>query len=318
MNRALGAMTLLLVAVAVVLGGRTLGSPVGPTPTAAALAAAPPPTLPAATASATAAAPPPTPSPVPPTAVPTTAPASEPTSDTTLGIASGMPKAFQPAPRPAPPPDPGTGIATTVTSGPNDRLQIALTFDAGSDEGYASQILDLLRDEGIKATFGMTGKWAEEHPALIQRMVAEGHQLMNHSYSHQSFTGASTGTPPLSREQVFSELSQTESIIRDLTGYELKPYFRFPYGDFNANTLAWIAEAGYYIDVGWTCDSFGWRGWTGAEVAQRCTTDPLPHEITLLHVGAAAAGDYEGLPALIAFYRGQGYEFVTVEQMLQP
>lgn len=293
------------------LAGCAAGSPgvVAPTATTdAPIAAMPPPS-----------APPPTPnqtvSPLP--AAPTESVATA-TPDTTIGLAAEMPAAFEPTPRPAPPPNPDSGQAMTVFKGPNDRLQIALTFDAGSDTGYAAAILDLLRDEGVKATFGMTGKWAAENPALVQRMVAEGHMLMNHSYSHDSFTGASTGAPPMTREDVVQELASTEAVIRDLTGYELKPYFRFPYGDSSAETLAWIAEAGYYIDVNWTCDSYGWKGWSGAEVAQRCTTDALPHEITLLHVGAAAAGDYESLPALIGFYRGAGYEFVTVEQMLQP
>ena len=248
----------------------------------------------------------------------TEATVSTPTAETRLGLSAGVPAAFAPTPRPAPPPNPGTGSAVTIAEGPNDRLQIALTFDAGADTGYAAAILDFLGTEGVKATFGMTGRWAEENPDLVRRMVVEGHQLMNHSYSHESFTGASTGKPPKTAEQVYEELASTEAIVRDLTGYELKPYFRFPYGDYNADTLVWIAEAGYYVDVSWTCDSYGWKGRTGVEVAARCTTEALPHEITLLHVGAAAAGDFESLPAMLAFYRGAGYEFVTVEQMLQP
>lgn len=223
--------------------------------------------------------------------------------------------------RPAPPADPGTGLAVTIDgAGTNDRLQIALTFDAGSDVGYAAAILDYLRDEDIPATFGMTGIWAEDHPVLVRRMVAEGHQMMNHSYSHASFTGASTGTDPLAYAQILDELQRTEQIVSDITGgYEMKPYFRFPYGDALERELAIIYEAGYYLNIFWTCDTLGWKlGVTGADVAQRCTTDALPHEITLLHVGAPAAGDFEGLPALVDFYRNAGYEFVTIEQMLQP
>src|SRR5688572_15223605 len=70
-----------------------------------------------------------------------------------------------------------------------DRV-LTLTFDAGSDRGYAPLILDTLRDEGIKASFGMTGGWAGANPDLIHRMVNEGHHLMNHSWTHRSFTGA--------------------------------------------------------------------------------------------------------------------------------
>ena len=94
--------------------------------------------------------------------------------------------------RPPPPPDPGTGLSTIVDRGTNGRLEVALTFDAGADTGYAAEILDLLRDEGIKATFGMTGVWAEANPDLVRRMVAEGHQLINHTWDHSSLTGANT------------------------------------------------------------------------------------------------------------------------------
>lgn len=211
-----------------------------------------------------------------------------------------------PSARPAPPADPGTGLAVTIDgAGTNDRLQIALTFDAGEDEGYAEAILDYLRDEGIRATFGRTGRWAEKHPDLVRRMVAEGHQLINHSYDHASFTGRSTGTAPLTSNQMLDELQRTEHIVSDITGgYVMMPYFRFPYGDATNRELAFIDEAGYYLNISWTCDTYGWKlGVTGADVAQRCTTAALPHEITLLHVGAAAAADFEGLPALVNYYR---------------
>ena len=97
--------------------------------------------------------------------------------------------------RPPPPPDPGTGLSTIIDGGTNGRLEVALTFDAGADTGYAAEILDLLRDEGIEATFGMTGVWAQANPELVQRMVAEGHQLMNHTWDHSSLTGANTQMP---------------------------------------------------------------------------------------------------------------------------
>lgn len=244
-----------------------------------------------------------------------------PTVAATPDHASGLPTGPAPTPRPVAPADPGSGSAITVDgSGSNDRLQIALTFDAGEDRGYGEAILDYLRDEGITATFGMTGQWAAKYPDLVVRMVNEGHQLMNHSYTHRSFDGRSTGTSRLTSDEVRQELQRTEEIVKTITGgYEMKPYFRFPYQDWDAELLAQIYEAGYYLNIFWTCDTLGWKVLTtAADVARRCTTDALPHEITLLHVGAAAAADYEALPALVGFYREQGYEFVSIEQMLQP
>jgi peptidoglycan/xylan/chitin deacetylase (PgdA/CDA1 family) len=220
--------------------------------------------------------------------------------------------------RPPPPPDPGTGLSTIVEGGSNGRLEVALTFDAGADTGYAAEILDLLRDEGIEATFGMTGVWAQANPELVQRMVAEGHQLINHTWDHSSLTGANTGMPALTPEQVSQQLADTEAVVRDLTGYEMRPYFRPPYGDYDETSLGYLYDNGYYLTIWWTCDTRGWAGWGAQQIIDYCTTNIAEDEILLLHVGAAAAGDFEALPGLIKFFRDNGYSFVTIEQMLQP
>jgi peptidoglycan/xylan/chitin deacetylase (PgdA/CDA1 family) len=220
--------------------------------------------------------------------------------------------------RPPPPPDPGTGLSTIVDRGTNGRLEVALTFDAGADTGYAAEILDLLRDEGIEATFGMTGVWAQANPDLVRRMVAEGHQLMNHTWDHSSLTGANTQMPPMTPEQVAQQLADTEAVVRDLTGYEMRPYFRPPYGDYDATSLRYLYDDGYSQTVWWTCDTRGWAGWGAQQIIDYCTTNIAEDEILLLHVGAAAVGDFEALPGLIEFFRDSGYSFVTIEQMLQP
>ena len=224
------------------------------------------------------------------------------------------------ASRPPPPPAPGDGTILHYYRGPSGRAEVALTFDAGADRGYAEQILDTLRDEGILATFGMTGQWAEANPDLVRRMVAEGHQLINHTWNHPSLTGASTGGEPVTYERLLQELTNTENLIRDLTaGYELKPYFRPPYGDIGPMTSGYLAQAGYYVDVQWSCDSFGWNGSSADQIIERCTSDDLggPGAIILMHVGADTVGDFEALPNLIDSFRSNGYTFVTIEQLLQ-
>jgi len=131
-------------------------------------------------------------------------------------------------------------------------------------------------------------------------------------------TGVNGGLPPMTYEQLADELARTEQIVRDLTGYELAPYYRPPYGDYSAETLGWLAELGYPFTIMWTCDSQGWKGWDASQIFEFCTQVPLEDEVILMHVGAGAAGDYEALPLLVDYYRQQGHAFVTVEQMLQP
>ena len=325
MNRAFGLAALILLGgllTACAAGAPSAAEP--PTATAQALAAVEP-TTSAATATATLAPTTVAPSPTAPAPTATTPPAP-----TSLGLSASTVAAgeAQPTPRPAPPPDPGTGESELVPDpstlehpwmeqGPNPK-EVALTFDAGADRGYAAEILDLLRDEGIKASFGMTGLWAEANPDLVQRMVAEGHMLFNHTWDHRSLTGASTGQPPMTAEEVAQQLGDTEAIVRELTGYELKPYFRTPLAEYDETSLRYLADNGYYVTIWWTCDTYGWKGWTANQITDYCTTNVKPHEIILLHVGAGASGDYLSLPAMIAFFRNEGYAFVTVEEMLQP
>ena len=119
-------------------------------------------------------------------------------------------------------------------------------------------------------------------------------------------------------EQVAQQLADTEAVVRDLTGYEMRPYFRPPYGDYDAASLGYLYDNGYYLSIWWTCDTHGWAGWGAQEIIDYCTTNIAEDEILLLHVGDAAAADFEALPGLIQFFRDSGYAFVTIEQMLQP
>src|SRR3712207_2955465 len=176
--------------------------------------------------------------------------------------------------------------AVTITQLDTSRKVVALTFDAASDAGYAPRILDTLKANGVKASFGMTGQWAEAHPALLRRMVSEGHTVMNHTYSHPSFTGYSTGTAPLSYQQRVDELRKTESVVRRIAGASTKPYFRPPYGDYDASVLADVYTRGYKYNVMWSTDSLGWRGYTKQQILQRVLDGLKPGAVYLFHVGS--------------------------------
>jgi peptidoglycan/xylan/chitin deacetylase (PgdA/CDA1 family) len=200
-------------------------------------------------------------------------------------------------------------------------MEVALTFDAGADRGFAEQILDELDEAGVKASFGITGHWADENPDLVKRMVDEGHMIFNHTYSHRSWTGFSTAgfdDGVLSTDERMSELADTEEAVDKATGgYEMKPYFRPPYGDYDEGVLADLKSADYYAVVMWTCDSFGWNGASVDEIFDRCGAQASAGDIILMHVGAASL-DAEALPGLIETLQAQGFAMVTVEELLQP
>jgi peptidoglycan/xylan/chitin deacetylase (PgdA/CDA1 family) len=226
-----------------------------------------------------------------------------------------------PTPRPEPPEQDDSGVSQVYERGTSGRDEIALTFDAGSDRGYAEQILDTLAEYEVKVSFGITGQWAEENPDLVERMVAEGHMIFNHSWSHRSFTGFSTSgwdAGVLTADERTKELDDTAEVIGEATdGYDVRPYFRPPYGDLDDSVLADLAAAGYWVTVMWTCDSLGWNGATVEEIVFRCAEQAEAGDIILLHVGAASL-DAEALPLLIETLEAAGFELVTVEELLQP
>jgi peptidoglycan/xylan/chitin deacetylase (PgdA/CDA1 family)/uncharacterized protein YraI len=205
--------------------------------------------------------------------------------------------------------------ATSVYRGPTGIKRVALTFDCGADRGYADSILNTLASNGIKCSFGMTGVWANANPDLLRRMVNEGHHLMNHTYSHPSFTGVSTGAGPLTYWQRREQIESTENLVVNLTGVSTKPYFRPPYGDFDSATLSLLGELGYSINAMWTLDVLGWNGLSQSQIVNRVANNHGNGYIYLLHVGAASQ-EGPALPQIINTLRNLGYGFATLPGLL--
>lgn len=218
------------------------------------------------------------------------------------------------------PPETGQEQSLLVNRGESGRLEVAFTFDAGEGVGYTVDILDLLEANGLLGTFGVTGQWAEQNPDLMQRIVDEGHQLLNHTYDHASFTGKSPMTETLTDDARREQVESTERIIADVTGgYTTSPYFRFPYGDYDAAALDLLGELGFDYTLWWSCDTQGWNGFTPDEIVALCGTEAEkggPGAILLMHV--ANENDWNALEPLIEDYLAAGYDFVTIEQLVQP
>ncbi|MCL2124239.1 MAG: polysaccharide deacetylase family protein, partial [Desulfovibrionaceae bacterium] len=124
----------------------------------------------------------------------------------------------------------------------------ALTFDDGPGP-YTAALLDLLAERGIVATFFVLGQNAERRPALIKRMLAEGHEVANHSYSHPNMRR-------MRPEAQFLEMKKTLDVLQSL-GAEVR-YFRPPYGSYSAQTVAKAGALGMGILL-WSLDSQDWK-----------------------------------------------------------
>jgi peptidoglycan/xylan/chitin deacetylase (PgdA/CDA1 family) len=202
-----------------------------------------------------------------------------------------------------------------IYSVPTSHRWITLTFDAGADRGYAASILRTLERAHVRASFGMTGRWAQQNPDLVRRMARDGDTFIDHTFDHRSFTGLSTRLSPLTVGQRTWEIRRAEGIVHALTGKSMKPYFRPPYGDIDEAALVLAARLGYPDTVMWTVDTLGWKGVTAAFILQRCVTMARPGAIILMHVGSQSQ-DGVALPAVISRLASAGYHFVTVPQLL--
>lgn len=283
----------------------------------ASTATSPAASTPATSATSTPAAQPPAVTATPTTAPqPTETPQATSTSEPTVTPTNTPEPTVTPTPvLPAPTSTQSAGQdVITIRTADTDELIVALTFDAGADRGYAEEILDTLHAEGVVATFGMTGDWAEANPDLVLRMVDEGHMLMNHTETHRSWTGFSTSAAPLTSAERAAELRATEAVIQAIAGYDMRPYFRPPYGDYDDSLIADLQANGYTVNVMWTVDSLGWKGLTAAEITARTLDGTIPGAIHLFHVGAASL-DAAALPDIIRGLRDLGYRFVTVDEM---
>ncbi|GGF63375.1 hypothetical protein GCM10010912_05550 [Paenibacillus albidus] len=200
---------------------------------------------------------------------------------------------------------------TIMTRGPRSK-SIALTFDDVPDPRFTPQLLDVLKQHHVRATFFVVGSRAEKHPALVARMIREGHVIGNHSYNHPQFA-------KLQMNEFRTQIIRTENILFSLSGYKPK-LIRPPYGDINEQQLKWAKSHGYKL-VNWNVDSLDWRGLPKAQVRNNIIAHAGRGSIILQHGGGGhnsnLKGTIQALPEVISILRKRGYTFVTVPQMLQ-
>ena len=198
--------------------------------------------------------------------------------------------------------------------------KIALTFDDGPDPQWTPKILDILKEKGVHATFFIIGENGAAYPRLVQRALAEGHDLGNHTFTHPNLGETPNGVAAL-------ELNATQRLIEALTGRSTR-LCRPPYlGDAeptSAEEIAPMQEAerlGYLI-VGLKVDPDDWQKPAPELIVERVlaqATDPDPEkrgQIVLLHdAGGDRAATVAALPKLIDALRAKGFEFATVSEL---
>src|SRR5215472_280468 len=202
------------------------------------------------------------------------------------------------------------------TAIPTNAKVVALTFDAGANADGVQSILGTLAKYHVTATFMLTGNFVRDFPAQSKAIAAAGHRIGDHSVSHPYFTKL---TDAQMRDQVLS----AQSRIKSVTGADPSPWFRFPYGDYNAHAISVVNGTGF-VPVGWTVDTLGWKGTSGGITAQTVLNRVLgslrPGEIVLMHCGSHPSDhstlDADALPAVIQNLQARGYSFVTIDALM--
>ena len=140
--------------------------------------------------------------------------------------------------------------ALVLTTGPREGNAIYVTFDDGPDPEHTPRILDFLRENDARASFFLIGRNVEKYPALVGRIVAEGHSIGNHSYSHPHFE-------QLSLAAQIDEIDRTDRLLSEFDGHA-RHRFRSPRGVMPLRLLAHLARDGRGM-AHWSCDSFDYR-----------------------------------------------------------
>ncbi len=156
---------------------------------------------------------------------------------------------------------------------------ISITFDDGPNSEFTPKVLALLKEYGAKATFFLIGKNAEKYPEIVSQIIDEGHTIGNHSYSHSKNFGF------FSSEKVIAELNQTNSILKEIIGKDVK-LFRPPFGVTNPNIKKALKNTGY-SSIGWSKRSLDTTTLSEAEILKRITSNLKKGDIILLHDSSA-------------------------------
>lgn len=188
--------------------------------------------------------------------------------------------------------------------GDTSRQVLYLTFDEGYENGYTSKILDILKENDVKAIFFVTLPYLKDNPDLIKRMVDEGHIVGNHTNHHPSMPTV-CGT----EEKFLSEFTDVENKYKEITGQDMPKYFRPPMGEYSQKSLAMTKNLGYKT-VFW---SFAYMDWDIHKQPDPSTAKEKIlgglHNGSIMLIHAVSKTNTEILDSVLKEAKSQGYVF---------
>jgi peptidoglycan-N-acetylglucosamine deacetylase len=223
--------------------------------------------------------------------------------DTPAASPSPSPSPLSTPEAPADTPKPATWFSVHV-----DGPYIAMTFDDGPSAETTPRLLDILKQRNIKVTFFEIGQNAERNPAIVKRILAEGHEIGNHSWTHPQLS-------KLSDERVTEEITKTQDAIKNASGSGYTPtLLRPPYGAITARQKDWIEKQFGLSIIMWSVDPFDWKRPGASVIEQRILAGARPGAIILSHDIHKQTVD--AMPATLDALLAKGFKFVTVSQLI--
>jgi peptidoglycan-N-acetylglucosamine deacetylase len=209
----------------------------------------------------------------------------------------------------------GQWYGRTFASGARGSRQIALTYDDGPNDPHTLKLLDVLAKHGVHATFFMIGRYVRERPEIARAVAGAGHVVGNHTFTHPQLIFES-------KAQTRAELEQCRSALHDAVG-EHSNLFRPPFGGRRPATLRVARELGLET-VMWNVTGYDWKAPSAAAIEAKVARQfHGGGDVILLHdgyhrvMGADRAQTVLATENLIRQYLGEGFEFVTVEEMMR-
>jgi peptidoglycan/xylan/chitin deacetylase (PgdA/CDA1 family) len=190
-----------------------------------------------------------------------------------------------------------------------DKKIVALTFDDGPSAKYTQQVLDVLAAHDARATFFLTGRESAERPELVKAIADAGHEIGNHSWSHERMVFKSPG-------RIAEEIEGTDKALRD-AGYDGALHFRPPYGK-KLVTLPWYLAQNNRKTTMWDVEpEVGAVDASADELAQKAIDQVQNGSIIIMHVMyQSRQNSRDALPKMIEGLKARGFEFVTVSELL--
>lgn len=197
-----------------------------------------------------------------------------------------------------------------ICNGSTGKKQVAISFDDGPLEKYTPEVLAILKEQQVPATFFCIGYRAAEHEGLLKQILAEGHIVGNHSYYHDFWFDMH------SSKRMKAELQQMQALVHHITGRQMK-WFRPPYGVTNPNVRK-AAQAMGYTAIGWNVRSLDTMIRDEEKLLLKVKKELKPGAVFLFHDTSHATVHI--LPKFLAFVKDEGYDIISLDKLinLQP